>query len=175
MPRPKVLPSQRRRAAEACNFCRDAKKKCSGTAPCSHCLRRGIASQCTITLRPRGSRIGFTSEASIGTQPHATKVGAQPKALDQQTTRPQPAISMVNLNGQGRRNGSDSSAFRPPSPSDSRPSISASKSPEGHKQHRTSDASSATENPHSRMLLNLRGERGRITSEMYCSCWACPC
>ncbi|KAF4781405.1 hypothetical protein HER10_EVM0011371 [Colletotrichum scovillei] len=56
MPRPKVPESQRQRAAEACRFCREAKKKCSGTAPCNQCVRRGLEPDCRMTYLPRGSR-----------------------------------------------------------------------------------------------------------------------
>ncbi|KAK1515585.1 uncharacterized protein CCOS01_12783 [Colletotrichum costaricense] len=56
MPRPKVPESQRQRAAEACKFCREAKKKCSGTAPCTQCVRRGLEPDCRMTYLPRGSR-----------------------------------------------------------------------------------------------------------------------
>ncbi|EHK21085.1 uncharacterized protein TRIVIDRAFT_153210 [Trichoderma virens Gv29-8] len=56
MPRPKVHPSQRQRAAEACNFCRASKKRCSATVPCTACQRRGIGDSCYLTHRPRGSR-----------------------------------------------------------------------------------------------------------------------
>ncbi|KAG8406526.1 hypothetical protein J3459_018689 [Metarhizium acridum] len=165
MPRPKVLPSQRRRAAEACNFCRDAKKKCSGTAPCSHCLRRGIGSQCIITLRSRGSRNQAASDGPIlpsDTQPHRIGLEAQSDVLDIVTSgpgcTPSAQLPVLNVNGKGRRKGPDASSFRPPSPSDSRPSFEGSESPE-RRRHQASDASSASGNPHSRMLLNLRGER----------------
>ncbi|EGR48297.1 uncharacterized protein TRIREDRAFT_62244 [Trichoderma reesei QM6a] len=56
MPRPKVHPSQRQRAAEACNFCRASKKRCSATVPCTACQRRGIGDSCHLTHRPRGFR-----------------------------------------------------------------------------------------------------------------------
>ncbi|PHH72546.1 hypothetical protein CDD82_5926 [Ophiocordyceps australis] len=66
MPRPRLLPSQRQRAAEACQACRHFKKKCSGTAPCHHCLRRGIAAQCHITFARRGSRaVGLSGPDSV--------------------------------------------------------------------------------------------------------------
>ncbi|CAK7203039.1 hypothetical protein SEUCBS139899_005768 [Sporothrix eucalyptigena] len=55
MPRPKVPPSQRRRAAEACNFCRASKKRCSATVPCTACVRRGHALSCSLTHKPRGA------------------------------------------------------------------------------------------------------------------------
>lgn len=40
----------------ACSFCRESKKKCSGTAPCTQCLRRGMPQECHITYLPRGFR-----------------------------------------------------------------------------------------------------------------------
>lgn len=170
MPRPKVLPSQRRRAAEACNFCRDAKKKCSGTAPCSYCLRRGVGSQCIITLRPRGSRNQAVSDGPrlpCDTQPHRVGLEAQSGMLDLETgapgCTPSAQLPILNVDGKGRRKGPDTSSFRPLSPSDSRPSLEGPESPE-RQRHRVSDASSVSGNPHSRMLFNLRGERGMISS-----------
>lgn len=126
MPRPRVPPSQRRRAAEACSFCRETKKKCSGTAPCSYCLRRGIGSQCIITPRPRGSRSktptdAFTTTASLLADP---RMGAE-----------------CGSSEEAKRLESGASSF--PS-SDSRLSLGGGDSA----------------NPHPRMLLNSRGERG---------------
>ncbi|OHE99620.1 hypothetical protein CORC01_04978 [Colletotrichum orchidophilum] len=63
MPRPKVPESQRQRAAEACRFCREAKKKCSGIAPCNQCVRRGLEPDCRMTYLPRGSRTKKNSNA----------------------------------------------------------------------------------------------------------------
>lgn len=56
MPRAKVPDDRRQRAAEACSYCRETKKRCSGTVPCTHCQRRGLAGECAITYLPRGSR-----------------------------------------------------------------------------------------------------------------------
>lgn len=66
MPRPKVHPSQRRRAAEACNFCRASKKRCSATVPCTACQRRGIGASCYLTHQPRGSRTAPPQSGSSG-------------------------------------------------------------------------------------------------------------
>ncbi|KAL3469632.1 hypothetical protein BJX99DRAFT_240964 [Aspergillus californicus] len=46
MPRPKVLPANRLRAPEACLACRASKKRCSGSFPCSKCIRNGRADSC---------------------------------------------------------------------------------------------------------------------------------
>ncbi|KAJ4015469.1 hypothetical protein NW752_006931 [Fusarium irregulare] len=62
MPRPIVPAHQRQRAAEACNLCRETKKRCSGTAPCTQCVRRGLQTQCFITYVPRGSRTRARAE-----------------------------------------------------------------------------------------------------------------
>jgi hypothetical protein len=40
----------------ACSFCRESKKKCSGTAPCTQCIRRRLPQECLITYLPRGFR-----------------------------------------------------------------------------------------------------------------------
>lgn len=174
MPRPRLLPSQRRRAAEACNFCRDAKKKCSGTAPCTHCLRRGIGAQCTITLRRRGSRGAHSGDA-----PSHDEAESQPSA-SKAPSRNESGIgsNRVNHRGSSIYNGTEAAestskdtgnaTFRPLSPSDSRLGLSMPESSDEPRRHRTSDASSVSGNPHSRMLLNLRGERG-IAYSRFCA------
>lgn len=47
MPRRRVPPDQRQRSSKACEACRATKKRCNDQAPCSNCLRRGLASSCT--------------------------------------------------------------------------------------------------------------------------------
>lgn len=91
MPRPKVLPANRLRAPEACLACRASKKRCSGTFPCSKCIRNGRADSCvpfrrsntTCTSAPRqtnnayraptspdaGRRSRNTSSAGLGSLP----------------------------------------------------------------------------------------------------------
>ncbi|KAF9885871.1 hypothetical protein FE257_012249 [Aspergillus nanangensis] len=51
MPRPRVLPENRRRAYEACVACRITKKRCSGTFPCTKCIHMGRADSCVPTTR----------------------------------------------------------------------------------------------------------------------------
>ncbi|KAM4065648.1 fungal specific transcription factor [Hirsutella rhossiliensis] len=158
MPRPRVLPSQRRRAAEACNFCREVKKKCSGTVPCVHCLRRGIGNQCCISLRPRGSRQGFPAPATDppAVSPELSLLGPDPRPPSSSPAGG--AIYEVASDAAGP--GED---FRPPSPSESRRSVDVSGSPGGAQQQRLSgpaaSSSPMSANLHSRMLLNMRGER----------------
>ena len=55
MPRPKVLPANRLRAPEACLACRASKKRCSGTFPCSKCIRNGRADTCVPFRRPNNA------------------------------------------------------------------------------------------------------------------------
>jgi Zn(2)-Cys(6) binuclear cluster domain-containing protein len=111
MPRPKVHHSQRQRAAEACNFCRDAKKRCSGTAPCNQCVQRGLDQSCFITYLPRGTR----TRTAIAEAKAAYKGKAQ--------SRTPPRISgpsRGSLEGTAAGGGGD---FYPISPSDSRHSV----------------------------------------------------
>ncbi|CAG9942301.1 unnamed protein product [Clonostachys rosea f. rosea IK726] len=96
MPRPKLLSSQRQRAAEACNACREAKKRCSGTAPCTHCLRRGLGSSCFISHRPRGNR----HSVGIGTglsNSKPTNGGQQPLATSPPSTRHSTGATVSDL------------------------------------------------------------------------------
>ena len=164
MPRPRLLPGQRRRAAEACSFCREAKKKCSGTAPCTHCLRRGIAGQCSISLRPRGLRHGgLDSGPSLG--PATPTPGATPGRLaPSRHERPnqQSTVSpLTTRSGDRAASHDEPDDFSPLTPSDSRQSVTIPTGASSRRAHRHSDASSiSAANPHARMLLNLRGERG---------------
>lgn len=166
MPRPKVHPSQRRRAAEACNFCRTSKKRCSATVPCTACQRRGIASSCYLTNRPRGSRSITRSQASL------TGQGADIDAsgADKPTV---PAVWSPSRSSPQHRSSwlpdtspivADASTYQPISPSDSRTGAAEF---EGNAVPSSSaqPAASADTPPlgresHARMLLNLRGERG---------------
>lgn len=159
MPRPRVHPSQRRRVAGACNFCREVKKKCSGQAPCSHCLRRGIASKCVIALRNR--RPG-TEDPTVTASCDFSSPGSPP-----------------TLNGNGAAAGPDTGPAnaargqygaeacpRPATPRDARrndddDNDDENESPANPGRQEASGVPPVSRNPPSRMLWNLRGERGR--------------
>ncbi|KAL4863097.1 hypothetical protein BDV12DRAFT_31767 [Aspergillus spectabilis] len=74
MPRPKVLPANRLRAPEACLACRASKKRCSGTFPCSKCVRNGRADTCvpfrrsniTSTQRPTNKAYRAMTTTALG-------------------------------------------------------------------------------------------------------------
>lgn len=148
MPRPKVPAHQRQRAVEACNLCREAKKRCSGSAPCTQCLRRGLEHQCFITYAPRGSRARARAEASIRASDTTSWTRDEP-------TSPRRRAS----NHAVQQSDADTvEVFQPLSPSDSR-----QEDGEGSQSEQT-DASST--NP-PRMLLNSRGERGTTACSHY--------
>lgn len=46
MPRAKVSPKDRQRAARACIPCQIAKRRCSASIPCTYCTKRGRVSSC---------------------------------------------------------------------------------------------------------------------------------
>ena len=46
MPRPKVTPDARQRVVQACAQCKSSKRKCSGSLPCDHCIKRGFGDTC---------------------------------------------------------------------------------------------------------------------------------
>ncbi|KKK26343.1 hypothetical protein ARAM_004262 [Aspergillus rambellii] len=75
MPRPKVLPANRLRAPEACLACRASKKRCSGTFPCSKCVRTGRAATCVPFRRSNPTSAQHQSS-------HPCKVPSIPGALD---------------------------------------------------------------------------------------------
>ncbi|KAL6922921.1 hypothetical protein FSST1_000195 [Fusarium sambucinum] len=134
MPRPIVPAHQRQRAAEACNLCRETKKRCSGSAPCTQCVRRGLESQCFITYAPRGSRARARAEraATTAASNSVTSTGRTSSVSNQS----------VQQNLETEEN------YRPLSPSHSQ---------QDDDRDSQADASSATNPP--RMLLNSRGER----------------
>ncbi|KAM3442772.1 hypothetical protein MY4824_000913 [Beauveria thailandica] len=167
MPRPKVHPSQRKRAAEACNFCRMSKKKCSATVPCTACQRRGIGHTCHLTRSPRASRSTAQriQTSSLGDGSPATEApSARRRASGAETVwplddsarcwvPPEPVIPL------------DPDTYQPISPSDSRTAaadtnnMESDTSPLLHTAQR--ETGTLGRESHARMLLNLRGERGK--------------
>ncbi|XHG04149.1 hypothetical protein AWENTII_007429 [Aspergillus wentii] len=139
MPRPKVHPSNRLRAFEACLFCRTSKKRCTGSFPCPNCIHRGRADSCVPSKKTgpsHQSRPSFTSPSS--------------NAADLQTSAATPASRAQVTAGFSPHN----EAYPPIHSSSPQPNVSARTpiepgpgSPEA--QHRT----------HPRMLRSLQGER----------------
>jgi hypothetical protein len=183
MPRPKVHPSQRQRAAEACNFCRNSKKRCSATVPCTACQRRGIGASCYLTHQPRGSRkLPPRSRASVPEQAPSSPNGGDNNpdnvGTDASLDQP-PQESTWGRNGftqiippgwcpEADPTSMDNEAnedYQPLTPSDSRISISegtVARSTQQPAQFSVSPGSPALgPESHARMLLNLRGERGK--------------
>jgi hypothetical protein len=132
MPRAIVPAHQRQRAAEACNLCRETKKRCSGSAPCTQCVRRGLDQQCFITYAPRGSRTRARAEAA--NRAAASNTTHRMSISSHQSSQP-------NLD--------TDEGYRPLSPSHSQ---------QDDEKDGQTEASST--NP-PRMLLNSRGERGK--------------
>lgn len=183
MPRPKVHPSQRQRAAEACNFCRASKKRCSATVPCTACQRRGIGDSCYLTHRPRGSRrVPPRTRSSAPEQVPTSPSGADgiPDSLDASLDE-LPQESAWSRAGFGQvvapdwcpeddpasmDNDADAD-YQPLTPSDSRISMSdvtTNRSAHPPTQLPARPGSPALEpESHARMLLNLRGERGKAS------------
>ncbi|RFU78003.1 hypothetical protein TARUN_4238 [Trichoderma arundinaceum] len=183
MPRPKVHPSQRQRAAEACNFCRASKKRCSATVPCTACQRRGIGASCFLTHRPRGSRKlpprartagpeqipsspsgGDNNRDSIGAdvslhrRPEESAWGRNsfPQTASSEWCPEVDTTSMIN---------DADGDYQPLTPTDSRISMSevTANRPTQKPTQLPARSGSPTVEPesHARMLLNLRGERGK--------------
>lgn len=145
MPRPKVHPSNRLRAFEACLFCRTSKKRCTGSFPCPNCIHRGRADSCVPSKKTgpsHQSRPSFTSPSS--------------NAADLQTSAATPASRAQVTAGFSSHN----EAYPLIHSSSPQPNVSARTpiepgpgSPEA--QHRT----------HPRMLRSLQGERGMDISK----------
>ncbi|RDW70516.1 Zn(II)2Cys6 transcription factor [Aspergillus mulundensis] len=71
MPRPKVLPANRLRAPEACLACRASKKRCSGSFPCTKCIRNGRADTCVPFRRSNSVSAPRQNDAYRVTSPDA--------------------------------------------------------------------------------------------------------
>lgn len=132
MGRPKVNPENRLRANTACTKCRASKKRCSGSFPCTNCIRKGHASSC----------IPFKSLPESSPSSHRDPTPRSRSRLD--------TIPTWNDSNEPLE-----TPLRPPiragSPSDrllQRPAAAGSRSPE------------ATHRTHPRMLRNLQGDRG---------------
>ncbi|KAJ5657318.1 uncharacterized protein N7484_000967 [Penicillium longicatenatum] len=133
MGRPKVSPENRLRANTACTKCRASKKRCSGSFPCTNCIRKGHARSC----------IPFKSISQTSPSSHRDPTPRSQSRLD---TVPTWSASNELLN----------TPLSPPvragSPTDrllqrqQRPAA-GSRSPE------------ATHRTHPRMLRNLQGDR----------------
>lgn len=188
MPRPRLDPSQRQRAAEACNLCRETKKRCSGTAPCTHCLRRGIGDTCFISNRPRRHRSSAAAAAAAtGFGTRAAPPGRAEKGSNIAPTLSSPmrsraqrdrssAVSDTAAVSPGHSSSgvvSVGAGFRPLSPSESRTTDAEGSKTVSSQVHRgetrvddgkvISGNSLLSTKPASRMLLNLRGERGALS------------
>ena len=57
MPRPRVRPEDRQRAAKACLPCKASKKRCDAQQPCSNCVRRRAGSSCVYTDATSARRV----------------------------------------------------------------------------------------------------------------------
>lgn len=169
MPRPKVHDSQRQRAAEACSFCRESKKKCSGKAPCTQCQRRGLEQECTITYLPRGYRSRHDHGAArAGRQ----SWGSIPQVANDTTNDnflaglQSPSNAMGSQTNDNAVEPGQNEPFRPLSPCESReenddnryggPGSAATV--RGNGNSAAKDSSQAELAP--RMLLSSHGERG---------------
>jgi hypothetical protein len=178
MPRPKVHPSQRQRAAEACNFCRASKKRCSATVPCTACKKRGIEASCYLTHKPWGTRrtrenlharahngsnpatapsvtTTSTDSGSSSTRQNLLPDDSEPGHQQQRHASLPPEATPLWSPASSRNEAGDD--YRPLSPSESRVD-----SPGEVQSNATSSSRKLSfgHDPHARMLLNLRGNRG---------------
>lgn len=158
MPRPKVPLSRRQRAVGACNFCRSSKKRCSGTVPCTACVRRGRSDSCFLPQsqhRPRDA----TSIISPGTSPDVRRPAARDERVTAESafipethqtssnapSRPEDQQPMESPNDQTHVDANESA------PQDQASEQAPVGTPELHYE------------PRSRMLRNLRGDQGEFS------------
>lgn len=178
MPRPKVHPSQRQRAAEACNFCRASKKRCSATVPCTACQRRGIGASCFLTHQPRGWK-KKPPPRSRASAPEPTRSSPDGGDHNPDAESPWGQDGFANIVPPDWGPATDSAAmsndadgeYHPPTPSDSRmsfPDETISRSAQETPQLPANSGSPAQgPESHARMLLNLRGEQGKLPASWF--------
>lgn len=66
MASPKSRSSPRQRVSRACFQCRSSKRKCTGSSPCDHCLKRGRAAHCRYPAEHRSAaRTEHASPAAV--------------------------------------------------------------------------------------------------------------
>ncbi|KAK5461229.1 hypothetical protein LTS15_003292 [Exophiala xenobiotica] len=101
MPRPKVRPEDRQRAAKACLPCKASKKRCDAQQPCSNCVRKKSASTCEYAespVRPRGvhAHAAATTSAQVPSsleQEYEHAIGAGEDEEDENENEDEDAIS----------------------------------------------------------------------------------
>ncbi|KAL4907201.1 hypothetical protein BDW74DRAFT_148741, partial [Aspergillus multicolor] len=113
MPRPKVLPANRLRAPEACLACRASKKRCSGTFPCTKCIRNGRADTCvpfrrssTVTPRQNDAYRLTSPDAGRRVRTSSISTASLPQllpALNGTSEAPHKTHSRMLRNRQGER------------------------------------------------------------------------
>lgn len=171
MPRAKVQDSQRQRAAEACSYCRETKKRCTGTAPCGQCQRRGRSDECFITYLPRGFRSKEKQKAIEAGRRRNDSVSQASVVSPQNTIASGPPAASHVRAPSGDVAPTSMDTFRPLSPTESREDNDESAScialaPAGAElsggQAAAKDSSVAGLGP--RMLLNCHGEKGKRKS-----------
>jgi len=82
MPRPKVRPADRQRAAKACTFCKASKKRCDANLPCLLCVQKGRAASCT-----------YPDSSSI----RRWEVGRSPRVQQSPNVRPETSSTQGSL------------------------------------------------------------------------------
>lgn len=156
----------------ACSFCRESKKKCSGTAPCTQCLRRGLPHECHITYLPRGFRSRNKHNASAGANRQSWSAGSRAPATSAQETGGATLPSPSNVSGSLPDTHMTATAgiIGPLSPSESRDDNDDNRSYQAGGStvtatlgnYAASEDTSLTK-PGPRMLLSSHGERGMST------------
>lgn len=150
MPRRRVPPDQRQRSSKACEACRATKKRCNDQAPCSNCLRRGLASSCTNLQNGTSSAHDLASSpTNVAAAMHIVTPESVVQAVDVRTeSHLQVGEAAIERRQDKlkRRNHFQENRLR--SQQSTRPA-----SPAG-------DEADAAEAEHPRILLSARGEKG---------------
>lgn len=147
----------------ACSLCREGKKKCSGTVPCTQCIRRKRPQECQVTYLSRGSRPKVQQKNSGAGRQNLSSSILQVPATDSEDTISLALPSPSNMGQSGSDSGVVGAAgpVGPLSPSasqDSYMTMNRTVASGTNGDNEVHDSSLIT--PGSRMLLSSHGERG---------------
>lgn len=78
----------RPRVANACDICKLRKIKCSGTEPCSYCVRRAQPDDCHYTIQRRRRRLTSTEDTASPSHSHSSPPSVLSAASHHTPTRP---------------------------------------------------------------------------------------
>ena len=159
MPRPKVRPEDRQRAAKACLPCKFSKKRCDAQLPCAHCSRRNNASACTYEDSVYANR---TSRRRASTSTHRQSVTSivPPSSHSQSSLTDQEQTQTQTQNQNQNHTNNNQNQNHNQTPQYDIPDSFADQGPNGLLEKTTFPQRITRD----RLLLSSKGEQGKFFS-----------